>query len=69
MRTFIKKSEVLQVNSETPDPGRRPSTRAGLHLTRRYGIDPAIADLLASFAGFDAELAETIGAEPNGGAK
>jgi hypothetical protein len=48
---------------------RKPATCAGLYLARRYRVDPAIADLLASFAGFGAELAETIGVEPDGSAK
>jgi hypothetical protein len=69
MSRFIKKSEVFQVNSGAPGPGRQPATRAGLHLAQRYRVDPAIADLLASFAGLGAELAETIGAEPDGSAK
>ncbi len=31
-----------------------PATRAGLHLTRRYRIRPAIADTIASLAGLGA---------------
>ena len=30
---------------------RRPTTAAGLHLMLRYRTDPAIADLVAGFAG------------------
>jgi hypothetical protein len=48
---------------------RKPATRAGLHLARRHRVDPAIADLLASFAGLGAELAETISPEPEGSAR
>lgn len=29
----------------------RPVTRAGLHLTRRYRVHPAIADVIAVHAG------------------
>ncbi len=28
-----------------------PATRAGLHLTRRYRVHPAIADVVAELAG------------------
>ena len=32
-----------------------PATRGGQHLTRRYRVDPAIADVMANLAGFVAE--------------
>jgi hypothetical protein len=69
MKIHSKKLRKVQNHFGLPCEPRRPSTRAGLHLTQRYGVNPAIADLLASFAGFEAETAETIGAESNGCAK
>lgn len=34
-----------------PCPPRQPETRAGLHIARRFHVNPAIADLIASLAG------------------
>ena len=34
----------------------RPSTRAGQFVARRYGVDPAIADVIANLAGLGSEV-------------
>jgi hypothetical protein len=34
----------------------RPSTRAGCFVVRRFGVDPALADLYASLAGLGNEV-------------
>ena len=60
MNRRSKKARAVQSNSDVTEPARRPSTRAGLHLTRRYRIDPAIADVVAGLAGLGAESGEFI---------
>jgi hypothetical protein len=51
MNGHSKKARAVQSYSEISEPVRRPSTAAG-HLMLRYRIDPAVADLIASLAGF-----------------
>ena len=60
MNTHSKKTRKVQCQSDRLDQARRPSTRAGLHLTLRYRIHPAIADLVAGFAGLGAESEDSI---------
>jgi hypothetical protein len=60
MNRHSKKPRAVQSYSEISEPVRRPSTRAGLHLTRRYRVDPAIADVVAGLAGLGPESGEFI---------
>jgi hypothetical protein len=47
----IKSISDLPLFDWRQSTGRRPSTRAGLHLTRRYRVRPEIADTIAGLAG------------------
>jgi hypothetical protein len=60
MNTHSKKPRKVQSHSDLPAPFPRPSTRAGLHLTLRYRVHPAIADVIAGLAGLVAESEESI---------
>jgi hypothetical protein len=57
MMTHITSPQNFQPNREPPQPDFQqttlysPVTRAGLHVHRRYGVRPEIADLVAAVAG------------------
>jgi hypothetical protein len=60
MNRHSKKPRSVQSHLAIWEPACRPSTAAGLHLTRRYRVDPAIADVVAGLAGLGAESGESI---------
>lgn len=60
MNRHSRKPSAVQSHSDISESVRRPSTRAGLHLTLRYRVDPAIADIVAGFAGLGAESGESL---------
>jgi hypothetical protein len=60
MKTNTKQPQKAQLVSSLPLFSWRPvvvqpSTRAGQFVARRYRVDPAVADLVASLAGFEQE--------------
>jgi hypothetical protein len=59
MKTHSEKPRKVQSNSDVTEPVRRPSTRADLHLTLRHRVHPAIADIVAGFAGLGVESGES----------
>jgi hypothetical protein len=61
MKTSIKRPRKTQSVSVLPLFSWRvtviqPSTRAGLFVARRYRMQPAFADLIASLAGLGSEV-------------
>jgi hypothetical protein len=56
VKTYTKRTPKTQSVSDLPLFAWRvvvlqPSTRAGLHLTRRYRVHPSVADVVANLAG------------------
>ena len=56
MKTTIKPPQKTQLTSKLPllswqSVVVRPSTPAGQFVVRRYGVHPAVADVLAALAG------------------
>jgi len=60
MKRYSRKPRAVQSHSEISEPVRRPCTPAGLHLTLRYRVDPAIADVVAGLAGLGADSGESL---------
>jgi trehalose/maltose hydrolase-like predicted phosphorylase len=58
MNLHSKETQKVQCRSDRLDQVRQPSARAGLHLTLRYRVHPAIADIVAGFAGLGVKSGE-----------